>query len=201
MGILLTLYLVKSILPIGRGESLMKKLIFSLVILFLAAACSSVDYSENKKYPDWVLRPSYKNGIAGVGSSKITNLGFDFARKEAMANARGDLAKQIGLKVNSTLKSYTAKAGVGDSVVVDKMVEEVYEDIVSQDLFNSRIIEAWENPQGELYVLMVIDNEDIIRSAEKAVKNIDTSTNPELIKLKADEANNRLHQELENFFN
>ena len=65
----------------------MKKIIFSLVILFLTA-CSSVDYSENKKYPDWVLRPSYKNGIAGVGSSKITELGFDFARKEAMANAR-----------------------------------------------------------------------------------------------------------------
>ena len=112
-----------------------------------------------------------------------------------------DLAKQIGLKVNSTLKSYTTKAGVGDNAAVDKMVEEVYEDIVSQDLFNSRIIEAWENPQGELYVLMVIDNDDIIRSAEKAVKNIDTSTNPELMKLKADEANDRLHQELENFFN
>jgi hypothetical protein len=178
----------------------MKKIIFSLVILFLTA-CSSVDYSENKKYPDWVLRPSYKNGIAGVGSSKITELGFDFARKEAMANARSDLAKQIGLKVNSTLKSYTTKAGVGDNAAVDKMVEEVYEDIVSQDLFNSRIIEAWENPQGELYVLMVIDNDDIIRSAEKAVKNINTSTNPELMKLKADEANDRLHQELENFFN
>jgi len=179
----------------------MKKLIFSIAILFLAVACSSVDYSENKKYPDWVLRPSYKKGIAGVGSSKITELGFDFARKEAMANARADLAKQIGLKVNSTLKSYTTKAGIGDNAAIDKMVEEVYEDIVSQDLFNSRIIEAWENPQGELYVLMVVDNEDIIRSAEKAVNNIDTSTNPELIKLKANEAGDRLHQELENFFN
>ena len=179
----------------------MKKLIFSIIILFLAAACSSVDYSENKKYPDWVLRPSYKNGIAGVGSSKITELGFDFARKEAMANARADLARQIGIKVNSTLKSYTAKAGVGDNAAVDKMVEEIYEDIVTQDLFNSRITEAWENPQGELYVLMVIDNEDIIRSAEKAISNIDMSANPELIKLKADDAENRLHQELKNFFN
>lgn len=179
----------------------MKKLIFLLTMLFLVAACSSVDYSENKKYPDWVLRPSYKNGIAGVGSSKITELGFDFARKEAMSNARADLARQIGLKVNSTLKSYTAKAGVGDNAAVDKMVEEIYEEIVSQDLFNSRIIEAWENPQGEFYVLIVIDNEDIIRSAEQTIKNIDMSTNPELIKIKTEDAENSLHQELKNFFN
>ncbi len=140
----------------------MKKLIFSLITVFFVTACSSVDYSENKKYPDWVLRPSYENGIAGVGSAKITELGFDFARKEAMANARADLARQVGLKVNSAFKSYITKVGIGANASVDKVVEEVYGDIVAQDLFNSKIKEAWENPQGEFYVLMVIDNKDII---------------------------------------
>lgn len=179
----------------------MKKIILLLITVIIVTGCSSVDYSQNKKYPEWVLKPSYKTGIAGVGSAKITELGFDFARKEAMASAREDLAKQISLKVNSSFKSYISKVGIGDSAAMDKVVEEVYEDIVSQKLINSRIEEAWENPQGELYLLMVVENEDVIRSVSESVKKIDTSVNPELEKLKAQDAQMKLHQELENFFN
>jgi hypothetical protein len=179
----------------------MKKIIFLLITLIIVAGCSSVDYSQNKKYPDWVMRPSYESGIAGVGSAKITELGFDFARKEAMASARSDLARQVSLKVNSSFKSYTNKVGIGDNAVMDKVVEEVYEDIVSQNLINSRIEEAWENSEGDLYLMMVIENVDIIRITSEAVKNIDTSVNPELEKLKAHDAEISLHEELENFFN
>ncbi len=176
----------------------MKKIVLMFITLILVAACSKVDYTQTEKYPDWVTSPTYEGGIAGVGSAKITDLGFDFARKEAMANARADLARQIGIKVNSTIKSYVAKSGIDQNAAVDKVVEEVYQDVVSEDITGSRLEKTWESPEGELFVLMVVDNENIINGTVEAMEEMDDE---DLEELKSEKSQEELRQELENFFN
>jgi len=177
----------------------MKKTLLSLIILIIITACSKVDYSQNEKYPEWVTSPTYENGIAGVGSAKITELGFDFARKEAMASARADLARQIGIKINSTFKSYIARSGVDENSAVDRVVEEVYNDVVSEEISGSRLEKSWESPTGEFFVLMVVDNENIIKKAAESAREAESLE--EIEKLKTPEAQDELKQELENFFN
>lgn len=174
----------------------MKKLLFAIITLIMITACSKVDYSQTEKYPEWVTSPRYENGLAGVGSARISSLGFDFARKEAMANARADLARQIGIKINSTFKSYVAKSGIDKNTAVDSVVEEVYKDMVSEDISGSRLERSWESPEGELFVLVVIDNENVIRRAVESAENIE-----DLQEMDNDEAKKQLRQELENFFN
>lgn len=176
----------------------MKKILLLLITLAFVSACSSVDYSETEKYPDWVTSPTYENGLAGVGSAKINELGFDFARKEAMANARADLARQIGIKINATFKSYVAKSGVNENAAVDKVVEEIYKDVVSEEIVGSRLDKSWESSTGELFVLMVVDNENIVKSTMEATENIETL---ELEELKSEDSKESLQLELDNFFN
>jgi hypothetical protein len=162
---------------------------------------TNVGYKNVKEYPKWVIQPRYDKGLAGVGSTKITELGFDFARKEAMASARLDLAGQIGTKVENMFKSYATKIGVGDSTSVDALSENVTKEIVNQDLQGATLKETWISDEKELFVLMIIDNENIIRTTEKAIENPENYTDKNLeVKMKADSSQAELQKELNLYF-
>jgi len=162
---------------------------------------SQVDYQKVEQYPSWVIQPSYENSIAGVGSAKISQLGFDFARKEAMASARADLAAQIEVKVEHLMKSYSSKAGIGDTASVDTMTEKVSKELVNLNLKGATLRNTWISPDNTLYVLMSIDNERLKESASAAIKNPNNYANQnEDVKIKAKAAQGDLEKELDTYF-
>jgi len=55
--------------------------------------------------PAWVLDPTMEGGITGLGSAKIGPAGISFARQEATAAARDEMARNISVKVNNMFKS------------------------------------------------------------------------------------------------
>ncbi|OQY42195.1 MAG: hypothetical protein B6227_02860 [Fusobacteriia bacterium 4572_74] len=162
---------------------------------------SNVNYEKVKEYPKWVIQPTYDKGIAGVGSAKMTDLGFDFARKEAMATARLDLAGQIKTKVNGLFKSYTSKIGVGESTSVDTLSENITKELVNIDLKGASLRETWISPKDELYVLMTVDSERLIESTTKAINNPNNYTDENLkLKIKAESSQAELERELNTYF-
>jgi len=162
---------------------------------------SNVNYEKVKEYPKWVIQPTYDKGIAGVGSAKMTDLGFDFARKEAMASARLDLAGQIKTKVNGLFKSYTSKIGVGESTSVDTLSENITKELVNIDLKGASLRETWISPKDELYVLMTVDSERLIESTTKAINNPNNYTDENLkLKIKAESSQAELERELNTYF-
>ena len=190
-----------------------KKTILILTILIVTAfgGCtaketrpelgSNVNYEKIKEYPKWIIQPTSDNGIAGIGSSKMTDLGFDFARKEAMASARLDLAGQIKTKIDGLFKSYTTKIGVGESTSVDTLSENIIKELISADLKGASLKNTWISPQNELYVLMAIDNEKLIESTTKAINNPNNYTDENLqLKIKADSSQSELEKEINTYF-
>ena len=162
---------------------------------------TNVNYEKMKEYPRWVIQPTYDKGIAGVGSAKMTDLGFDFARKEAMASARLDLGGQIKTKVDGLFKSYTSKIGVGDSTSVDALSENIVKELVSVDLKGASLKETWISPQDELFVLMTVDNERLIETTTKAINNPNNYTDENLkLKIKAESSQAELEKELNTYF-
>ena len=162
---------------------------------------TNVNYEKMKEFPKWVMQPVYENGIAGIGSAKMTELGFDFARKEAMASARLDLAGQIKTKVDGLFKSYTSKIGIGGSASVDTLSENVIKELVSVDLKGASLKETWISPNDELYVLMAIDNEKLIETTTKAINNSNNYTDENLkLKIKAESSQAELEKELNAYF-
>jgi hypothetical protein len=185
--------------------------ILSILVLGAFSGCKStekkpdlgsqVDYQKVEQYPKWVIQPTYENGIAGVGSAKISELGFDFARKEATASARADLSSQIEVKVNNLFKSYTSKSGVGETTSVDSLSENVSKELIDMNLKGASLKDTWISSENVLFVLMTIDNEKLKESTSNAIDNSKNYPNQDLeVKMKSKAAQEELETELNTYF-
>ncbi len=122
--------------------------------------------NEFENAPRWVLNPQTEGVLAAVGSAKIGKAGIQFARTEALANARDELARMISVKVKNMVKNFTQQVGVGDEQTVDKVSVQVSKQVAYQVLNGSRQKDMWISPSGTLYILVVLDPE-IVKEAVK----------------------------------
>lgn len=145
-----------------------------VIMLFYGCAASSKKglTGEYENAPGWVLNPEVEGGIAAVGIAKIGKAGMQFARTEALANARDELARILSVKVKNMVKNFTQTTGIGDDETVDKVSAQVSKQVTSQVLHGSRQRELWISPVNNLHVLVVLDP----ASVKEAVKqNVQTS--------------------------
>ena len=146
----------------------MKKfLLLVLVITALAVAgCGSKNTAVsaaqfNKCYkdaPSWVIMGGAEGGLSAVGSAQIGNAGLSFARTEALANGRDEIARMLQLKVNNMVKNFTQTTGIGDAQTVDKVTANVSRQLSNQTLTGSKAKETWISSEcNELFILVVAD--------------------------------------------
>ncbi|VAY86663.1 hypothetical protein MNB_ARC-1_41 [hydrothermal vent metagenome] len=155
---------------------------------------------ELKGAPKWVMIPEVKGFVAEMGSaSRNAGNDFSFQREEAMADARDNLAKQISIKVNNMFKSFKSVTGSGTDVTFDKSSERVSKQIASKTLTGSKVKDTWISRSGTLYVLMVINSQNVTNMMEKAVKTSFKNDKAMYQKFLASKAQDELTQELEKF--
>lgn len=147
-------------------------LIFALTFLGGCASTKDVMDDEFGDAPSWVLDggSSVEEGAAAVGSAKISKAGMNFTRTEAMAYARDELAKQLGVKVKNMVKNFTQTTGIGDAETVDKVSSQVSTQVTKETISGSRQKEMWISPSKDLYVLVFIDNETLKTSVKNSVQ-------------------------------
>jgi hypothetical protein len=157
---------------------LMTALIVSTVSVFVVSCGKKEEPKEPAKVqhskwanefanaPKWVLNPETAGTLSAVGSAKIGPAGMQFARTEALANARDELARQLSVKVKNMVKNFTQVIGAGDDQTVDKVSVQVSKQVTSQVLQGSKQKDMWISPSGTLYVLVVLDPQ----SVQKAIK-------------------------------
>lgn len=165
----------------------MKKfLLIVLVItaLLAVAGCSSKNTAVsaaqyNKCYkdaPSWVLMGGAEGGLSAVGSAQIGNAGLSFARTEAMANGRDEIARILQLKVSNMVKNFTQTTGIGDAQTVDKVSANVSRQLANQTLTGSKAKQTWISSEcNELFILVVADapamEEDIKAQITSSYRN------------------------------
>lgn len=191
----------------------MKKILMTASVAMLMATvfftgCSSKEESiqaeasymdpEYQGAPKWVLTPQVDGFVADVGSApKNAANDKSFQRAEAMADARDNLARQIATKVGNMFKSFKAATGAGEDATFDKSVESVSKQISSETLKGSVVKETWVSKSQNLYVLMVIDTQAVIDSAENAVKTSFKNDKALYQKFLSEKAQGELTKELE----
>ena len=117
--------------------------------------------------PKWVLNPAMEKTLCAAGSAKVGPAGMQFARTEALANGRDELARIISVKVKNLVSNFAGATGIGDDQTVDKVSKQVSKQVASQTLNGSRQKDLWVSPGGDVYILVVIDPEVV----KEAVKN------------------------------
>jgi hypothetical protein len=151
------------------------KVVLSLILCWiLAAGCSQTakkidnealrDEFENA--PEWVLTGHLKESTSAVGSARIGKGGLQFARTEALAKARDELARQVSVKVETLVNNFAQQTGIGNDQMLDAFSKQVSRQITDETLAGSRQQDIWISPSADLYVLVVMDEEQI-KSAVK----------------------------------
>lgn len=107
---------------------------------------------------------------AAVGTAKVGKLGFGFARKEALADARANLAQQVALDVKARTTQFARSTGVGDDETVERVVENVSKQVARVTLHDSQQAAYWENPaDGSIYLLVKVDKDKVDETAKQAI--------------------------------
>ena len=147
------------------------RMTFILVVLgaFLAAGCSGTGNKidnealeeEFKNAPKWVLTGHLQEETSAVGSARIGKGGLQFARTEALARARDELARQVSVKVETLVNNFAQQTGIGNDQMLDSFSKQVSRQITNETLAGSRQEDIWISPSSDVYVLVVMDSEQI----------------------------------------
>ncbi|WP_300731897.1 LPP20 family lipoprotein [uncultured Helicobacter sp.] len=128
--------------------------------------------------PNWVLNGG-QGDMSAVGIADIVNGDLGFARTEALALARDELARQVGTKIQSTINR-AANVSMGASTQdaqVSKTSEQITKQTVSQTLSGSKQTDTWITKDAtKLFVLIKLNPELKAKLEANVKKEINKST-------------------------
>ncbi len=143
-------------------------LIFAALFLVFGCGSKHIDNDameeEFENAPEWVLLGHDPQMFSAVGSARIGKSGMQFAKTAALAQARNELARQIGVKVQSVVNSVTRQMGIGEGQTADQMGRQVTRHVTEETLSGSHQKDIWISPSSDLYILAVMDEDAVKRS-------------------------------------
>ncbi len=191
---------------------MLKKLLVLLVMSLFLFACGdkapepqtaveeSPQAGEYANAPAWVLDASLEGGLAALGIAEIGPAGMQFARNEAMANGRSELARMINVKVKDLTKNFTQQTGIGDETTVEKVSSQVTKQVTDQALQGSKAKSIWVSPKNNLHILMVIDSEMVKNYVKESVETSYKNDQALWQQFQAKKAHEELDKEIEKEF-
>lgn len=185
------------------------KIVLSLMLCWtLAAGCSQTakkidnealrDEFENA--PEWVLTGNLKEAISAVGSARIGKGGLQFARTEALAKGRDELARQVSVKVETLVNNFAQQTGIGNDQMLDAFSKQVSRQITDETLAGSRQQDIWISPSADVYVLVVMDEEQIKSAVKREMISSYQQNEARWQEFKARNGAEELDRELERAF-
>nr|QGT50393.1 hypothetical protein Helico5904_0650 [uncultured Helicobacter sp.] len=137
--------------------------------------------------PNWVLNAG-QGDMSAVGDAPIINGDLGFARTEALALARDELARQVGVEVNSAL-SRAAKASTSSSMQnsqIETLSEQITQQSTSQLLSGTKQTDTWiTQDASRVFVLLKLSPENQAKLKANVKQQINKSKVPADIKTQA----------------
>lgn len=173
------------------------KALLMIVIGLSIAACSTPPPAKVEKkavcmFPDsddaaplWVCGAPVEGMMAGaVGSADRSDAGTAFMKQIAANAARVELAQSMKVQVGNMFVQYAGATGAGSKGAVDRVRASVARQITNQTLYGSRIFKSIIAPDGEMFVLVGLDEAGLQNMAEAAIRasmNIDQAAWKEFV--------------------
>jgi hypothetical protein len=182
--------------------------LISLALMLVLAGCGkNVKKIDNERLeeeyehaPDWVLARYDAETLSAVGSAHIGKGGFQFARTEALANARSELARQVSVKVRGLVNTFAQQTGIGDDQTLDAFSKQVSKLVTDETLAGSREKDTWISPSSDIYVLAVLEKVEVKDSVRRQVLSGYQQDSAQWQEFKARNGNEELDAEIEKAF-
>ena len=155
---------------------------------------------EYQHAPDWVLAQVDAETFSAVGSARIGKGGIQFARTEALANARSELARQVSVKVRGLVNTFAQQTGIGDDQTLDAFSKQVSKLVTDETLAGSREKDTWISPSSDIYVLAVLEKVEVKDSVRRQVLSGYQQDRAQWQEFKARNGNEELDAEIEKAF-
>ena len=191
----------------------MKRTLLILTVVFLAlmlvsAGCGrKVKKIDNERFekeyehaPDWVLAEYDEETFSAVGSARIGKGGIQFARTEALANARSELARQVSVKVKGLVNTFAQQTGIGDDQSLDAFSKQVSKLVTNESLSGSKEKDMWISPSEDIYVLAILEPAAVKDSVRRQVISGYQQNSTRWQEFKAKNGNEELDAEIEKAF-
>jgi hypothetical protein len=191
----------------------MKPTWFTLAVLSLALLLALVGCGKTMKKidndrleeeyqhaPDWVLAQVDAETFSAVGSAHIGKGGIQFARTEALANARSELARQVSVKVRGLVNTFAQQTGIGDDQTLDAFSKQVSKLVTDETLAGSREKDTWISPSSDIYVLAVLEPAVVQETVRRQVISGYQQDSARWQEFKARNGNEELDAEIEKAF-
>ena len=138
--------------------------------------------------------------VSAVRSAHIGKGGIQFARTEALSNARSELARQVSVKVRGLVNTFTQQTGIGDDQTMDAFSKQVSKLVTDETLSGSREKDTWISPSEDIYVLAVLETVEVKESVRRQVISGYQQDSAKWQEFKAKNGNEELDAEIEKAF-
>ncbi len=147
--------------------------------------------------PEWVCgNIKLKDKYADVGSAKLTQAGYNFARTEAITNARAALSNQINVLVKAKTENFLRTTGIGKSETIDKVTTSITKQVSKNTLRGSAQEAMWKG-KTELFVLVSVPKKSVIENTKNSLKTSFKNDNALWQEFKAKQSLDSLDKEFE----
>ncbi len=136
------------------------------------AAPSNECSIEGVAAPKWACGIDREDGYyIAVGAAPLGKLGPNFERREALANARTNLAQQIQGTLKDRVKLFMHSNGLGDGSTAEKISAQVSKQVARETVGEAVQLEYWQAPSKEIYLLVGVPVGTVNKAVENALRS------------------------------
>lgn len=127
---------------------------------------------SDKIAPEWVCDKPVKDlALYAIGTAEWSDAGVSFMRKDALAQARSELAQKLRTNVDDMFKFYTETTGVADSRTIDSVKTSLSRQVSRVSLEGTQIHHSVFAPDGTLYMLIGLDDNSARLAAKQIIRS------------------------------
>jgi len=149
----------------------------AIIALSFSFACAKKDETkptvkgELSNLPAWVIDPSVKDGVGGVGIAAPSKGGIQFQIPKAELDAKGNIASTIQGEISRVTKNAMRSAKVNENDDVEEFFAQATKEVVKDlPLSGVKRVNMYKAEDGTLYIQMVLGNEDYSKFLQNSEK-------------------------------
>lgn len=183
--------------------------LLAIIALSFSFSCSSKKDSPNPKItgnlsdlPNWVVDPSVKDGVGGVGIARPSKGGLKFQIPRAELDAKANIAATIQAEISRVTKESLRAADINNDEDIEGFFAQATKEVVKNlPLSGVKRLGIFKSDDGTLYIHMALTEEDystFLKNSQKTFEARAAKLNIGRDNInKAQEATKELFNELE----